>query len=269
MHPTTALPVTRALLFGLNYKGRGNALYGCINDAKESAAYLSAAIPGAAVRVLDDETHPEACTRSGMLHALQAFVDEVNADPTCGLAWIHYSGHGSSTRDVSGDESDGMDECLVPVSGGVILDDELLVLLQGFRNPALRVVCVIDACHSGTMGDLPYTYRVPGSGTTPALALVVPKPQPQPPLTASVVMFSACLDTQCAGDAWGVLEGKKEAGGALTGTLLNVLATHDLSSVGVAQVAKEVATAMSGMCFAQVLVVSSSAPIDDATRLVQ
>ncbi|CAN0392663.1 unnamed protein product, partial [Hapterophycus canaliculatus] len=43
--------------------------------------------------------------------------------------FMHYSGHGGSVKDTSGDEADNMDETMVPVdyqSSGQITDDEIL-----------------------------------------------------------------------------------------------------------------------------------------------
>ncbi len=85
---------------------------------------------------------------------------------------FYHSGHGSRIPDLSGDESDGSDEALLPfdfedLAGGpggspderpptggpglrnVLLDDELGRLLA--RIPAREVVALIDSCHSGTM----------------------------------------------------------------------------------------------------------------------
>ena len=44
------------------------------------------------------------------------------------ILFLHYSGHGTQTRDLDGDEADGYDEALVPLdhqSAGVITDDEV------------------------------------------------------------------------------------------------------------------------------------------------
>ena len=213
----------RALLFGLNYTlDADNRLSGCINDVRNVAAYLAKTRPGIAIRVLDDVSTPEACTRAGILRELGALVDAVNADPGCEYVWIHYSGHGASTRDLSGDETDGLDECLVPIDfrkAGMVLDDELTALLGRFARKTTKVVCVMDSCHSGTVCDLKYRW------TSPTTAVV--DNAKAGAVTAKVLLLSGCLDKQTSADAFGVLattlSGKKEPGGALTGCLLNVL----------------------------------------------
>jgi hypothetical protein len=52
-------------------------------------------------------------------------------------------------------------------------------------------------------------------------------------INARVLAISGCLDTQTSADAFGVLEtaAKKEAGGALTGCLLNALAVDKVTAV--------------------------------------
>jgi hypothetical protein len=213
----------RGLLFGLNYtRDAESRLSGCINDVKNVAAFLAANRPGISLRVLDDVATPEFCTRAGILRELNALVDAVNADPACEYVWIHYSGHGSCTRDRSGDEADAMDECLVPLdykTAGMLLDDDLTRILARFARRTTKVVCIMDSCHSGTVCDLKYRWTSASSAVLDNVRSV--------PVTARVVLLSGCLDSQTSADAFGVLKatlsGRKEPGGALTGCLLNVL----------------------------------------------
>jgi hypothetical protein len=98
------------------------------------------------------------CTKAGMIAALKQLIDAVNADPKCTWVWIHYSGHGSNRPDDDDDEveTDGRDEVIVSrdirTTGG-ISDDEFMAILARF-DASKRVVCVMDCCHSGTIGDL-------------------------------------------------------------------------------------------------------------------
>lgn len=218
-----AAPAGRALLFGLNYVSDPlNRLGGCINDVRNVAAFLATTRPGIVTRVLDDETAPESCTRAGILSEISALITAVNADPSCEYVWLHYSGHGSSVRDTSGDETDGRDECLVPIdfaTAGMVTDDEIQALLARFARPTTKVVCIMDSCHSGTVCDLKYRWT---SATTAVVDNALASG-----VAARVVLLSGCQDAQTSADAFGVLQttlsGKKEAGGALTGCLLNVL----------------------------------------------
>lgn len=75
---------------------------------------------------------------------------------------FHFSGHGSQKLDASGDELDGYAETLCPVDyedKGVIVDDELNAALVRPLRPGTKLHAFIDACHSGTVLDLPYLCR--------------------------------------------------------------------------------------------------------------
>ncbi|CAN0121474.1 unnamed protein product [Ectocarpus fasciculatus] len=75
---------------------------------------------------------------------------------------MHYSGHGGSVKDTSGDEADNMDETLVPVdykSSGQITDDEILKELVMVLPEGVTLTVVMDCCHSGSILDLPYALK--------------------------------------------------------------------------------------------------------------
>lgn len=82
--------------------------------------------------------------------------------------FLHYSGHGASKVDTSGEEEDGMDEVMLPCDfmeedqgpkGGkrVIYDDDIFDLVVAPLKKGVSLVAVMDCCHSGTLMDLPYT----------------------------------------------------------------------------------------------------------------
>ena len=70
---------------------------------------------------------------------------------------LYYSGHGSFTPDLDGDEPDGVDEVLVThdvrrvtLNGkraltGVVTDDRLASLVAAI--PSDNVLIIVDACH--------------------------------------------------------------------------------------------------------------------------
>ena len=74
---------------------------------------------------------------------------------------IYFSGHGSNTPDLDGDEEDGVDEVLVThdvrrvtrngkrTLTGVVTDDKLASLIA--KIPSKNVLILVDACHSGTV----------------------------------------------------------------------------------------------------------------------
>ena len=150
------------------------------------------------------------------------------AHPELEEVWFHYSGHGSymsqSETAASGaecdvaSEDDGRHETLVPVdweANGMILDDTLNHAIGGFR-PGVRVIGVIDACHSETVLDLRYRYV---SGTK----CVVENSKCR--VRNDCIMISGCTDTQTSADA--ALGPAGEYAGAMTTALLHVLAEYD------------------------------------------
>ena len=64
------------------------------------------------------------------------------------LFFLSYSGHGGQVKDVNKDEFDRLDEtwCLYD---GQLLDDEIFWCLSKFKK-GVRIVAMIDCCHSGT-----------------------------------------------------------------------------------------------------------------------
>ena len=76
---------------------------------------------------------------------------------------FHYSGHGSQQRNYTGDEVDGYDETLCPVdfkTQGMIVDDEINDTIVRPLPPGVKLHAIIDACHSGTVLDLPFLCRM-------------------------------------------------------------------------------------------------------------
>lgn len=67
---------------------------------------------------------------------------------------VYYIGHGTSTKDTSGDEDDGFDECLF-FTDGVIIDDILCDTIMKCKNPTSKLILLSDCCHSGTIYDVP------------------------------------------------------------------------------------------------------------------
>lgn len=80
---------------------------------------------------------------------------------------FHYSGHGSQQRNLTGDEVDGYDETLLPLdfeTQGMIVDDEINATIVRPLPRGVRLHAIIDACHSGTVLDLPFLCRLNRSG---------------------------------------------------------------------------------------------------------
>ncbi|DBA75792.1 TPA: hypothetical protein ACH3X1_010200 [Trebouxia sp. C0004] len=164
-HPSQGLPPRRkALICGCNYKGSSNALNGCINDAHCMMFLLKNRFQfqDSDFRVLTDDqaSHSQWPTRANMFEGFKWLA--ADARPGDSLVF-HYSGHGSQTRDNSGDETDGLNETLCPCDfkqAGMIVDDELNNWLVNPLPQGCRLHCIIDACHSGSVMDLPYRSKI-------------------------------------------------------------------------------------------------------------
>ena len=73
--------------------------------------------------------------------------------------FFHYSGHGGRSRDRTGEEVDGFNETLIPVDhmhAGNIVDDNINKMMVNRLPKGVLLHCIIDACHSGTVMDLPF-----------------------------------------------------------------------------------------------------------------
>lgn len=205
-----------ALLFGLNYHRTPRArLRGCINDINNVERMLRSSEYNFGVI----HKHPDTASNPRTTH--KAIIEELEAlarasvEEDLEAVWIHYSGHGCSVRDNNGDETDRMDECLVPSDynkGGLVRDDEIKRVLRLF-NAKTRVVCIFDCCHSGTIADLKYRFFDKNRKQVENKA---------PACDARIVMLSGCLDRQTSADAFNVNNQRKFTG-AMTSCLLESL----------------------------------------------
>lgn len=208
-----------ALLMGLNYRGSSAELSGCINDIEATYEVLKNVYsyqPENIVCMTDDtDLKPTANNICAQLIKLAERSYEEELDEI----WVSYSGHGSYMHDESGDEDDKKDECLVPLdysSSGLIADDTLNHLL-GLIKPNVKVIFIVDACHSETMLDLPYRY-------VSGMKNVVENEKCK--VKCDCVMISGCRDDQTSADAYN-LNNLNEFSGAMTTALLGVLNNFD------------------------------------------
>ena len=207
-----------AVIVGINYfKTEDARLYGCINDgitveniAKQQYGFQDKDI----VFLRDDsDEYENQPTKQNIIKALEEVVyDSVNLKHI----WFHYSGHGASTFDQSGDERDGMDEFLIPSdfeTNGVILDDLLYDIICQAKCP---VFITIDSCHSGTMIDLTYSFDITSYGLTRTVE------NKRPIANKHIYMLSGCQDNQTSDD----VRYDTKAEGAFTRALADSLSLH-------------------------------------------
>lgn len=161
----------KSVFIGINYYNTSSELRGCINDVDNIKAFVVKQFhfptDSNHMRILtDDNKNHGMPTRSNIISALKWLVQGATSGDSL---FLHYSGHGGSQRDPNGIEEDGMNETLIPVDyekNGVIVDDELNELLVATLPTGVRLTCIMDCCHSGSILDLPYTYGIDSNGNT-------------------------------------------------------------------------------------------------------
>jgi hypothetical protein len=152
--PQTATPVAtftagrkQAVCVGINAYQSPYELSGCVADARNWGGALQAL--GFQVDYLLDEQ----ATYNGILNRLRELVQTSSSGD---LLVFQYAGHGTTLKDVSGDEVDGTDEAFCPVDmnqGSFIIDDDLREIFKSIPD-GVNLTCFIDCCHSGTITRL-------------------------------------------------------------------------------------------------------------------
>jgi len=159
--PTTAMSAAgkHALLIGIqDYSGTGfHSLKGPVNDIHLTQGMLRQRFGIAnqnLITLLDAQA-----THTGIEQAFQALIKRVKPHD---FVYIHYSGHGSQTADLNGDEKRGKHD-QTWVSYGArsnnqahkdnydVLDDEINAWMAALYAKTNQIVFVSDSCHSATV----------------------------------------------------------------------------------------------------------------------
>ncbi|CAM9438356.1 unnamed protein product [Scytosiphon promiscuus] len=161
----------KALLIGINYTGGKGELKGCHNDVSQMKEYIiehGYPAEGGNLKIVSDDGENEEPTKENILKAIS-----LNSTPKRKKRWLvqgakagdslfmHYSGHGGSVKDKTGDEEDCKDETMIPVDymkAGQIKDDQILEELVMPLPEGVVLSVVMDCCHSGSILDLPYSF---------------------------------------------------------------------------------------------------------------
>lgn len=216
------LPIKRALVIGINYFNTEAQLNGCINDAHAIRDFLieERGFHACQVTVMTDSLSHDSRyypTRANILAQMRAAASEITQPGD--LLFVHYSGHGSYQRQGwlkrwwFGDEVDGQDETICPVdcdTAGMIIDDELRRILVDALPDGAVLRAIFDCCHSGTLIDARYNFRLHSSANHEQLCLMENLNLRESACDA--LMLSGCLDSQTSADA----EIDGSASGALT-----------------------------------------------------
>lgn len=227
-----------ALLIGINYKKVNNYtsnisnLNGCCQDVDNMCKLIkNNGFKENEIKRLRDETYNKRLdgsldttipTRQNMENEMIKLVNKKEY-----YMYMHYAGHGSQIRDYSGDEEDGMDECLIPYSGKYFTDDELSKIFSNLDKSS-RLDITFDCCHSGTMLDLPYNWTFNESNELTINKINNTNYQN----SGEILVISGCKDNQTAKEFIDKdYKNWKNIEGALTGTLRRILKRNSNISV--------------------------------------
>lgn len=206
----------KALLIGCNYYGTNAELQGCVPDVYRMKQLLHEVyqFPTTASHMTiltDDQSASEyQPTRENILKGFQWLRDGTSRGDTIVL---HFSGHGVQVPSKKGNwwEKDKLDEAILPCDweeAGHILDQEINQNLVTKLDEGVKLLCVIDCCHSGTAIDLPYTMD---------LSSKTWQEYENPFKTkGDVVVFTGCQDDQTSADIQ-----TREPAGAMTTAFIN------------------------------------------------
>lgn len=204
----------KALLIGINYIGTSNQLQGCIKDTINVNNLLQQTFSYNNFTLLTDLTNKKP-TKSTIMTELTTLL--VNSKEGDNLFFL-YSGHGTHTTDLNGDELDGQDEMIFPLDAfsvkTCITDDELSKVIHDNLKSGVKLFMLFDSCFSGTVVDLKYNYL-------DSIEIVV-----NPNVTETkgqVIMISGCQDNQTSADAYVNFNGKNDYSGAMTYSFLQTI----------------------------------------------
>lgn len=209
----------KALFVGINYYTVPSAkLNGCINDINNMEKILISKYgysPENIVKLHDTVGNDVNLqpTKSNILNELRKLI---KSSESCSEIWFHYSGHGSQVRDTNNDESDGLDEVIVPIDylkNGFIIDDDIFNII---KQSKCKTMLVFDSCHSETICDLQWGFGIVNGA-------YVRKTNNNKAITgdAQINCLSGCKDAQTSADTYN--SETKQGVGAFTDTLLSCL----------------------------------------------
>lgn len=217
----------RALLIGINYTGTNSQLNGCINDVHNIREYLLSqwGFSPSDIQMLTDVPENRGTrnypTKDNILSAMSEFARHATSQSRM---VFHYSGHGSQVYDRNGDEPDGKDETLVPLdyqTAGMITDDTVRNVLVDPLPEGAQLFCLNDACHSGSLLDVPYNIVCNYADDTAQYSIEHLRQYKK--TRATVIGISGCQDNQTSAD---YLATNRQYCGAMSRALLDVLAYY-------------------------------------------
>nr|GMD08836.1 metacaspase-1-like isoform X1 [Ipomoea batatas] len=211
----------RALLCGVTYQKEKFKLRGTLQDVKNMRDLLVEhfSFQPASILILAEEEPYRAPTRKNILEGFKWLMK--NLRPGDSLVF-YFSGHGLRQPEFDGDEIDGFDETICPLdfkSEGMILDNAINDIIVRPLRQGIKLHAIVDACHSGTILDLPRVYNRKEkrwANNEP------PSRTYKGTLGGKAICFGACEDHQMAADTSAFSSGK-EMNGAMTYTFIRAI----------------------------------------------
>jgi len=202
----------RVFLIGCNYFNTDYELRGCINDVDNITKKYSELGFSDITRYVETIDHSSK-TEPYRTQTLEALKNWIMSAKSGDFLAFHYSGHGTFMQDTNRDEKDGRDEAICLLDGNVV-DDELKQIMYDLLPNGVKLRCLFDCCHSGTIMDLPWSARFSGR-------MVKFQEENKDRRSKDIIMISGCHDDQTSADAW--IESNKKNEGAMTWSWLLAL----------------------------------------------
>lgn len=190
-----------ALLIGINYMGSPDQLMGCQNDVIKMKDVLMNIYKykNENIIMLVDKDGYIPPTKSNIISQLnRLFI--LSSREQLDEIFFHYSGHGTNIVDRDKDETDGKDECIVPVDyikSGIISDDIIYSFLSKIKRVKKKIICVFDSCNSASCTDLPYSFVIDNKNKI--LKQIFSKRKPINN-NNNIFVISGCLDDKLSWD---------------------------------------------------------------------
>ena len=223
-----------ALLMGLNYSNiRGSELYGCINDMNLTRNMLIDAYGYQEENMYifrdDFDNEKRFPTKQNITSTLIALLSTLNEEDEL---WVHYSGHSAYFDDYGINETDNRDEYLLVYDNNnrgrlvALIDDEFNAIL---KNSKCKIIMVIDACNTGTIGDLPWNFKYDGDISRNNKLVKRSMENNISMSNSNIIIFSSARDDELAADAYNPI--MQLPMGALTMAILYCLrrSNHNIS----------------------------------------
>ncbi|XP_023750682.1 metacaspase-1 isoform X1 [Lactuca sativa] len=212
----------RALLCGVTYDKQKYKLKGTNYDVIKMRELLMFRFkfPSASIHILAEMESHLYPTKRNIQEALRWLVkDNQHGDSLV----FYFSGHGLRQPDFFDDELDGFDETICPLdfrTEGMIIDNEINDTIVRPLKKGVKLHAMIDACHSGTILDLPHVY------STKERRWIDNKPPSgvyKGTNGGHAISISACEDNQLAADTSAFSDTGKQMEGAMTYTFRKAL----------------------------------------------